>query len=239
MNTGMSQETLKESDVNLTFRMSKARVFGRSEASSYGFLQRKAKVAARRDQGISRRRLGRVFGRILSSRFEASPTRDYSPEIVETFLSYAMPDSDSDALNVAQGSADLSAVSVHHANFCGFYPAMVERIEGQNALCAVQVGKVELQLPFPVEVLKACNLNLGDRFRWRPSADGSVGPGDLELVEKSSDAVELPSDWLRTIVEGNHQDDDLAEIEPITPLVETKIGGKYFLLRARFENADG
>jgi len=109
---------------------------------------------------------------------------------------------------------------------------MVERIDGHNALCAVQVGRVELQLPFPVEVLKACNLSVGDRFRWRPGVDGSVGPGDLELVEKSSDAVELPSDWLKTIVEGNDQDDDLGEVKPITPLVETRIGGKCILLKA-------
>ena len=231
MNKVISQETLKESEGILASRIHAARVFGQSAANVYGVSQRKAEVAFRGDQTLSGIRMGRVLGQIRSSAFEASPTRDYFPEVVETFFCYAMPEADSDALNVASGSADLSSVSVHHATFCGFYPAMVERIVGQNAFCAVQVGKVELQLPFPVEVLKACNLNLGDRFRWRPSADGSVTPGNLELVEKSSDAVELPSDWLRTIVEGNHQDDDLAEVEPITPLVETKIGGKYFLLK--------
>lgn len=232
MNRVTSQETPREGEAILASRILAARVFGRSEGNVYGFSQRRSKVASRGGQAISGMRMGRVLGQIRSSAFEASPTRDYFPEIVETFFCYAMPEADSDALNVASGSADLSSVSVRHATFCGFYPAMVERIDGQNAFCAVQVGKVELQLPFPVEVLKACNLNLGDRFRWRPSADGSVTPGDLELVEKSSDAVELPSDWLRTIIEGNDQDDDLAEVEPITPLVETKVGGKYFLLKA-------
>ncbi len=232
MNRVVSQGDLKEIEGVFLSSILGARVFAGSEANIYGFSQRKTKVASREDQGISGRRWGCVLGQIRSSPFEVSPALDYFPEIAETFFRYGMPEPGSDALHVAQGSADLSLVSVQHATFCGFYPAMVERIDGQIALCAVQVGKVELQLPFPVEVLKACNLSLGDRFRWRPSADGSVTSGDLELVEKSSDAVELPSDWLRTIVEGNDQDDDLAEVEPITPLVETKIGGKHFLLKA-------
>lgn len=93
-----------------------------------------------------------------------------------------------------------NSVPIHHSTFCGFYPAMIERIDGQNALCAVQVGKVEFRLSFPAEVLKMCGLNLGDRFRWRPSANGTVVPSDLGVVEKRSDAVELPPDWLSTII---------------------------------------
>ena len=158
--------------------------------------------------------------------------REYFSEVDENLFSYVMSGFGRDTLDVAPGSADLSSVSIHYETFCGFYPALVENVDGQNALCTIQVGKVELQIPFPVEVLKTKNVDVGDRFRWKPSDDGSVSPDDLELVEKRSLAVELPSDWLRTIVDGGSQDDDLSEIMQITPLVETKIGEKYFLLKA-------
>lgn len=84
-----------------------------------------------------------------------------------------------------------------------FYPAMITRIEGDRVQALVQVGKVEMTLPFPRQVLAYHNLvEKGDRFRFYQNERqnyGIININDIELVERARDPVNLPSNWLSSI----------------------------------------
>ena len=73
------------------------------------------------------------------------------------------------------------------------YPGLVERIEKEIVHCSILVSSVEISFPLSRNQFYK-NPQIGDRFNWYPTEDGSYGPENFEVVGRENESVLSESD---------------------------------------------
>ena len=84
---------------------------------------------------------------------------------------------------------------------------MIESFGEDYASAIIQVGKVELTLQFPRQVLAFHNLcRVGDRFTYQPNPKREViNVSNIKPVERANEPVNLPGNFLESLVTGSNE----------------------------------